>query len=270
MIKLNTINKSILSLIINMVYALYNVILGFYTTSWWFITLAAYYIILSVMRFSIVYSYKKHKDNNGLFIKRFTGIMLIILSIVLIGTVTLTIVNKHGTEYHKIAMITIALFSFVKITLAIINLIKESKRNTHIFKALRSISLADAITTIFSLQTSMLVSFEKMAQSDIDLFNLLTGCGACIIVMLLGINLVLIRRTKMAESKFVKANKKIAETVTEGYKTVENAVVNGYKTVEKTVVNGYEKVENKFVEKYLTEENETIEEAKQRLKNNNK
>lgn len=268
MIKISTINKSIISLLINIVYALYNAILGFLTGSWWFITLAAYYIILSVMRFSLLYSYKKANDRNGIFIKKFTGFMLIILSIVLIGTVILTVVNKRGTVYHEIVMISIALFSFVKITLAIINLIKENIQNSNIFKALRSISLADAVTTIFTLQTSMLVSFENMPQSDIDLFNVLTGSGACIIVFVLGLNLIVKRRINMSESKFVKANKKIAETVTDGYKAVESAVVGGYKAVEKTFVDGYEKIENKFVEKYLTKQDETVDEAKERLKKN--
>ena len=60
----------------------------------------------------------------------------------------------------------------------------------------------------------------------------------------------------MAKSKLVKANEKIAETVTCGYKKVEAAVVDGYT-----------KIEDQFVAAYLTREGETVEEAKARLKN---
>ena len=55
-------------------------------------------------------------------------------------------------------------------------------------------------------------------------------------------------------SSAIKANEKIAEGVTSGYKKIENGVVGGYK-----------KIEDKFDEKYLTHEGETVEEAKKRL-----
>ena len=72
----------------------------------------------------------------------------------------------------------------------------------------------------------------------------------------------------MAKSKLVKANEKIIEGVTVGYKKIEDAVVGSYKKVEKTVVDGYEKVEDAFVDRYLTRDGETVEDAKKRLKNN--
>ena len=48
-------------------------------------------------------------------------------------------------------------------------------------------------------------------------------------------------------------------------KKIEDTVVNGYKKVEKTVVGGYKKIEDKFVDKFLKKDGETIEEAKKRL-----
>ncbi len=74
----------------------------------------------------------------------------------------------------------------------------------------------------------------------------------------------------MAKSKIVKANEKIAEAVTGGYKKIEKGVVDGYKKIEKGVVSGYNKIEDKFVDTYLTKDGETVEEAKARLKKENK
>ena len=70
----------------------------------------------------------------------------------------------------------------------------------------------------------------------------------------------------MSDSKFVKANKKIAEKVVKGHKAIEKGVVDGYKKIEEGVVGGYKKVEDKFVDKFLKKDGETIEEAKTRLK----
>lgn len=63
----------------------------------------------------------------------------------------------------------------------------------------------------------------------------------------------------MEKSKLVETNKKIAD-----------AVVGGYKKIEDTVVEGYKKVEDKFVNQYLTKNGETIEEAKERIKKEEK
>lgn len=59
----------------------------------------------------------------------------------------------------------------------------------------------------------------------------------------------------MAKSKIVKANEKIAEKVTDGFKRISD-----------TVVKGYTKIEDSFVDRYLTKDGETVEEAKARLK----
>ncbi|MBQ3155603.1 MAG: hypothetical protein IJB81_01595 [Clostridia bacterium] len=74
----------------------------------------------------------------------------------------------------------------------------------------------------------------------------------------------------MAKSKLGKANQKIAQVMTAGYKKVEDAVVGGYKKVEGDVVGGYKKIEDKFVDQFLTRDGETVEEARIRLKGENK
>jgi len=170
---------------INLIYAVYNCTVGVITRSWWFVTLGAYYIVLSVMRFAVM---RSEHTKDTVFCRKFTGIMLIFLSICLSGTVVLSAVEDRGVKYHEIVMITIALYAFTKLTLGIINLVKDGK--TEIAAALRSISLADAFASIFSLQRSMLVSFPGMAEGDIRLMNILTGAGVCVIVLLLGMKLI--------------------------------------------------------------------------------
>lgn len=66
-------------------------------------------------------------------------------------------------------------------------------------------------------------------------------------------------------SKFVEANEKIAQTVTEGYKKIENGVVEGYKKIENGVVEGFGKVTDKCVEVLFAKEGESVEDAKKRL-----
>lgn len=87
-------------------------------------------------------------------------------------------------------MITIALYAFTKVTLGIINLVKSRKYSSPIFKTLRNIAFADALVSLFSLQRSMLVTFEGTSLDDIKFLNVFTGSAVCLTVFILGINLI--------------------------------------------------------------------------------
>lgn len=70
--------------------------------------------------------------------------------------------------------------------------------------------------------------------------------------------------------KIRNTNKKIEKAVVDSYKKIENTVVSSYKKVEDKVVSGYKKIEDKFVDTFLKEDHETTEEAKERIKNEQK
>jgi hypothetical protein len=266
---LNIAKNPYTGLAINFVYALGNCIVGLLTHSWWFITVGAYYSVLTTTRFSVLQIKRKAGGNfdHEKFAKRMTGVLLVVLSVCIAGMNVLSVIKDRGSVFHEIIMITIATYTFTKITIAIIGMVKVKHTHSPALKTLRNISLADACVSIYTLQRSMLVSFPGMKPGDIQLFNILTGSAVWIVVLLLGINLIGGRKVDMAKSKFVDTNKKIAQTVTDGYKKIENGVVGGYKKVETGVVNTYSKIEDKFVEAYLVRDGETVEEAKQRLKN---
>lgn len=252
----NSVQPVYLNLFANLCFALYTCVLGLVNGSWWFISLAAYYVILSIMRFVLLRFRKKEADGiSERFIMRFTGVLFMIMSVVLAGTTYMAFSENKGFRYHEILMITIALYAFVKVTFAVINLAKSRKYVSPVMKTLRNIAFADALVSIFSLQRSMLVSFGGMSANDIALLNALTGSAVYLAVFLLGLNLMGGKKINMAKSKLIQANKKVAETVTGGYKAIEKGTVKGYK-----------KIEDKFIDQFLTREGESIEDARKRLK----
>ena len=180
---------SIVSLIFNTTFAAYHFVFGFVATSWWLLTLGSYYLILSIVRFVVLRS-----DSKERFITKFTGWMLIMLSVPLAGTVILSVVRDRGHELHMIVMITMAAYAFAKITLVTINLIKARRSTSATLITLRNISFADAFVSIFALQRSMLVSFDGMTEIEIVIMNAALGVAVCIIVFLLGLNLLLSKK----------------------------------------------------------------------------
>ena len=267
---LKTIKSPYTSLALNVIYAIGNCVIGFTAHSWWFITVGAYYVVLTVTRYSVLQVKRKANEDyeTELFVRRITGILLVVLSFCIIGVNIMTAVKERGTAFHEIVMITIATYTFTKISIAIIGMVRAKKSSSPVLKALRNISLADAFVSIYTMQRSMLVSFPGMTAGGILLLNIFTGTAVWIIVLLLGINLIGGKYINMAKSKIVTANEKIAEAVTDGYKKIEKGVVDGYKKIEHGVVSGYTKIEDKFVDTYLTKDGESVEDAKARLKNN--
>ncbi len=256
------------SLAVNFLYALGNCTLGFLAHSWWFITVGAYYAVLAVTRFSVLQIKRKAKGNldTEFFAKRLTGILLVALSLCIVGVNILSAMKDRGTVFHEIVMIAIATYTFAKITISIIGMVKARHSASPILKTLRNISLSDACVSVYAMQRSMLVTFPGMEGWEILLLNILTGTAVWITVLLLGINLIGGKYTDMAKSKIAAAAEYVAEAVTVGYKKVETGVVSGYKKIEKGVVTGYSKIEDKFVDAFLVKEGETVEEAKERLK----
>lgn len=180
-----TLKISLFSLIFNVAFGVYHLLFGIVSSSWWLLTLGSYYLILSIVRFAVLISKSKE-----LFIAKFTGWMLMVLSIPLSGTVILLIVRDRGHAYHMIVMIAMAAYAFTKITLATINLIKSRRSTSGALITLRNISFADAFVSVFALQRSMLVSFEGMTETEILIMNATLGSAVCVIVFLLGLNLV--------------------------------------------------------------------------------
>ena len=183
---MNRIFKSALvSLAFNIAFGAYHIVFGVMERSWWLFTVGVYYVILSTARFAVIMTKRK-----GRFVTKFAGIMLMVLSVPLAGTVVLAVVTDRGTVFHEIVMISIAVYAFTKITLATVKLVKSRHIRSAKAVTLRNISFATAFVSIFSLQRSMLVSFEGMSESGIRIMNAATGSGVCIIVFLLGLNLV--------------------------------------------------------------------------------
>ena len=180
-----TMKLAFSSLTFNTTFSIYYLVLGLVTSSWWMLTLGSYYLILSIVRFAVLRSESKER-----FITKFTGWMLIVLSVPLAGTVVLSVVRDRGHELHMIVMIAMAAYAFTKITLATVKLVKSRRSSSATLITLRNISLADAFVSIFALQRSMLVSFEGMTEAEIVIMNAVLGSAVCAVVFLLGLNLL--------------------------------------------------------------------------------
>lgn len=180
---------------LNLAYALYHGVIGIMAGSLWFLLLCAYYMLLSVVRFSaVLYDRQSAKQNSSFseqFLFRFLGGMLILLTVILAVSSWLSFRYDVAMVYSEIMMITIATYTFYKIIIAIVNAIQARKQQSLWLIAIRNIGCADAAASLLALQRSMLVSFEGMSKQDMELMNALTGAGVCLLTIALGLYMIL-------------------------------------------------------------------------------
>lgn len=173
------------SLGLNLLYALYNGALGLMDRSIWFAAMCAYYTILAAMRFfAVLYG---RKGDRGLLVARLFGALFVLMSGVLAVVVWLSLTRDTAVRYGTIVMITIAAYTFTKLTLAVIRALRAKKNPSRLLAAIRSVGYAEAAASVFTLQKSMLASFEGMTEGEIYTMNLLTGSGVWLFMFVLGI-----------------------------------------------------------------------------------
>ena len=183
-----------MGLSLNLAYAVYHGTLGFCSHSLWFLLLGAYYILLSVMRFGVVrYESQNQKREDSLspeFLLRFLGILFLTLAVLLAFSAYWSFRHDVAVQHQEIMMITIATYTFYKITAAAVHAVRARRQRSAWLIALRNIGCADAAASLLTLQRSMLVSFDGMRGENRDVLNALTGAGVCILIAVLGIGMM--------------------------------------------------------------------------------
>lgn len=104
---------------------------------------------------------KKAQMPKEISIMRTTGIMLFLLTFTLTGSICLSLKYDLAKSYGTITMITIATYTFPKIVIAVINLVKAKKHDSPLIITIRNISISDALVSMLSMQMSMFATFGK-------------------------------------------------------------------------------------------------------------
>lgn len=203
-----TILTTLLVLLINTAYTVYNGIIGIMNHSVWFITMAVYYSLLGLMRFRALRTGReiaRIKDQNLIrekecSILKTNGALLLLLNMALGGVVFLTISEDTASRYPEVIIISIATYTFYKTTVAVINMFKVSRMQSPILSVVRNIGTADALVSMLTLQTAMLASFQETGTIQANQMNAVTGLAVCIMISAMGIRMIYLAHRIRKES----------------------------------------------------------------------
>jgi hypothetical protein len=157
------------TLIYNTAYALLQLGMGFWHHSFWFYSLAGYYISLAVMRFFLVSHTSRHKPGDKMLdeLKKYRacGIIFLVMNLALALMIFFMVYWNRTFHHHEITTIALAAYTFTSLTFAIINTIKYRKYNSPVYSASKAISLASACVSMLTLESTMLTTFGEGTMS---------------------------------------------------------------------------------------------------------
>lgn len=184
------------TLIYNTAYALLQLGMGFWHHTFWFYSLAGYYISLAVMRFFLVRHTSKHKPGEKMLdelIKyRACGIVFLIMNLALALMIFFMVYWNRTFNHHEITTIALAAYTFTSLTFAIINTVKYRKYNSPVYSASKAISLASACVSMLTLESTMLTTFGDGTMSLTGRRILLGISGGVISVFIIAMAIYMI------------------------------------------------------------------------------
>ena len=172
----------------NALYGFFQLWLGFYHHTFWFYSLGAYYICLGVMRFFLVRHTSKYapgeKTRTELVKYRACGWVFLIMNLALALIIFFMVYFNRTFEHHMITAIAMAAYTFTAFTVAIVNVVKYRKYNSPVFSASKVISLAAALVSMLTLESTMLTTFGDGTMTATTQKWMLGATGAAISVLI--------------------------------------------------------------------------------------
>lgn len=206
------------SLLWNGAFAIFQLGLGFYHKSFWFYSMSAYYVVLAIMRFFLVRHTRTYKANeeDEKEIKKYLlcGWLLLIMNLTLMTIVFFIVYWNRTFVHHEITTITLAAYTCVTFTFAIINSVKYRKYNSPVYSAAKMISLIAATVSILTMETTMLTTFGGDTSFKLrQVLLLITGIAVTVFTVTMAIIMIVkgYKRLKLLKVHEVSSDEKEME-----------------------------------------------------------
>lgn len=182
-------------LTINLAYIVMKLSAGLYYHSLWFVSLAAYYLLLAAMRLSLVQYANRRSLGDDLPAElrrcRLCGILLLLMHQALAAIVILMVVDNRGFHYPGPLIYAMAFYAFYAMIAATVNVLRTRRQPSPILLTTRVVGLVAAMVSLLSLETAMLARFGG---DDDPMFRRVitgaTGGAVCALVILMAVGLI--------------------------------------------------------------------------------
>ena len=185
-----TLAFAVVASIINAAYVAVNGASAIIYGSVWYASMTAYYLALALLRGGVLYADRrvkrqladggperaKHKIYLG------CGIALLVLEFALIAAVTQLVMDEEHARTGLIFAISTAAYSFYKLIIAIVNMVRARRYSDPAVQCFRNINLVDALVSLLSLEVTMIATqggsmpvMTAVSGAAVSAFNMILG-----------------------------------------------------------------------------------------------
>ena len=184
-----------LALAVNLTYVGINLLSWHFSRSWWFVVLAVYYVIMSVMRFLLVRYVRLRKLGTSMRDEwkraRSCACILLLVNLSLSGAVLMILYRHRGYDYPGVMIYVMALYTFYSTAHAIVDMVKYRRFESPVMSSAKTVSLSGALVSVLNLETAMFAQFGgDMSLEGKQIFIILTGAGVSVVIVFLSVMLI--------------------------------------------------------------------------------
>lgn len=181
------------SLMVNVVYAMFKLLSGIVFKSFWFISFSLYYFLLIILRWNI--AKEELKDNINLedeFIKyRKTGVILLFTNVILTIIILIIVNQKIMNIYPDWMAIIVAVYTFYLLFNSIFGLIKYRKYKSPLISSSKVINVITSLVSLISLEIILIPTFGGGQTDFFEIMIMATGGGIALIIIVISLYMII-------------------------------------------------------------------------------
>lgn len=151
----------------NLFMSVIKMIFGVIYASAWLITIGVYYLLLSAIRFMLLFREWRSMNKEDEFehriydIKsyRFCGMLMFVLNWMLLGMGIPMIYQNPNREYSNFLMIILVIYACYNLFVALVNFVRFFRMHNPILTAAKRVSLVTALVSGFSLESAWVAKY---------------------------------------------------------------------------------------------------------------
>lgn len=188
-----------LGLLLNIIYSVFKLTAGVYYSSFWFGAEAVYYIILSASRYALIKKERKKSVNpaDEWRTYKLCGYLMLLLNLAMSVIVVQIVYQNKSYSYAGFIIYATAAYTFYRLTMAIIHVIKFNPRKYSLLSASKLLNLSAALISLFALQSAMLTQFGEGNADFTQKINAATGSAVCTIAISTALFMIINSRKKL-------------------------------------------------------------------------
>lgn len=178
-------------------YVIFRLFMGIRYASVWFISVAVYYLVLGMIRLSLILSFRHRENVSELHCYRRTAWLLFVLNIPMGGMIALMVWANSGFTYPQYVIYLSAMYTFYTMAMSVVNLVKYRRLGSPILSAAKILNFIAALMSVLCLQTAMIAQFSAEGRGFRRTMNTVTGGVVWIGVILTAV--YMLRHSKKAK-----------------------------------------------------------------------